>query len=87
MNKNDRVSDLDRDEIVNVQLHEKDLQALIQLLNVTRQTYDKVVDNAIQQSDEKSVAVFAARAKLASAFSERLNEYLDFAEPSSKEYH
>lgn len=85
--KSDLISDLDKDEIVHVQIHEKDLQALIHLLNITHDTYNKVVDNAFKQGDDKSVTLFGARAKLAFAFSERLNQYLDFAEPSSKERH
>lgn len=87
MIKNDLVADNNRDEIVNVQVHEKDLEALVQLLNVTSETYLKVVNNAILQADEKTVQLFSARAKLAQAFSERLNQYLDFAEPASKELH
>lgn len=85
--KTDEVSLNDKDEIVNVQLHEKDLHALVRLLNVTHDTYNKVVDNAIKMNDEKSITLFAARAKLAYVFSEKLNTYLDFAEPRSKELH
>lgn len=87
MDKTKLISDLDKDEIVNVQLHEKDLQALIQLLNVTQDTYSKVSDNSYKQGDDSSASLFSARAKLAFAFSQRLNEYLDFAEPKSKEHH
>lgn len=87
MTKSNEVPPELKDEIITVQLHEKDLQALVQLLNVTQDVYNKVVDNAVKASDEKSTTLFLARAKLAGAFSERLNEYLDFAEPKSKELH
>lgn len=85
MSENDFVPSIDKDEIVTIQLHEKDLQALIQLLNITHETYTKIVASAYKQADDQSAVIFTARSKLAFAFSERLNKYLDFAEPISKE--
>lgn len=85
--KNDLVADSNKDEIISVQVHEKDLEALVQLLNITSDTFLKVVGSAMLQADEKSVQLFSARAKLATAFAERFNQFLDFAEPASKELH
>lgn len=84
---NARISPEDKDEIVNIQLHEKDVQALVQLLNVMYDTCNKVSDTAFKQADDKSATLFSARAKLAFAFSERINQFIDFAEPASKEIH
>ncbi len=86
MTKND-VLNSDKDEIINVQLHERDLQILINLLNATYETCNKIIDNAVKVNDEKAITLYSARAQLAFSFSDKLNSYLDFAEPKSKELH
>lgn len=85
--KSNLVLDHHKDEITTVQLHEKDLKALIQLLNITQETYNKLADNAVKLNDENATTLWLTRAKLAFMFAERLNLYTDIPEPSSKEIH
>jgi hypothetical protein len=77
----------ERDEVITVQLHEKDLELLVQLLNLTNDLYKKVQENAVKSEDPGSQVLFEARSKLCTAFINKFNIYLDFAEPLSKEVH
>lgn len=87
MNKNDLVAPSDKDEVVSVQLHERDLHALVELLNTSQDLFMKLAENANKLEDTKAVTVYTARAALSAAFSGRLNQFVDFAEPKSKELH
>jgi len=76
-----------KEGFVTIQLHKKDLETLIELLNVTTQTYQNVIASARDLNDAKSVDTYTVRAKLSSMFCEVLSEQTVIAEPESRESH
>ncbi len=74
-----------KEDFITVMLHKEDLQTLVDFLDMTNEMYTKVVANAIEIEDKSSAAVFSARSKLASAFSNKFSQHLAIGEPESTE--
>ena len=90
MSTNEEVKDaivVDRDKVVTVQLHEQDLEVLVQLLSVTNDFYKKIADAAIKAEDALYKSQLDARSKLCDAFTQKFNTYLIFPESLCKEVH
>lgn len=76
-----------KEGFVTIQLHHKDLDALVALLNETTKTYNSITQNAREINDSASVDMYSIRAKLSSMFCEILSEQTIIEEPKSRESH
>lgn len=77
----------DTSSVVNIALSKEELTTLVNLMNVCSQTFKMLAEQAVQQNDEQSTAVFTARQHLSRIYADKLAISSIIGEPPSRDLH